>query len=483
MKETVLYERHFESRGKNGKGIMRAVGKLYSLGNQAPYFSLTNNNGCDHERILAAMPELRILADLHLSTKDGAPMHAVSNAGYHIRENDDEALARHLRIPLHEARDIIKEFFWVDRDMERARKDRCDNRVYQIKDILKGLPLDLYKSGAYSQLYSVQSRKPYNAPTLHKELGKAAAKLRAMFGMMRDPLRIRNVMVEDGYQKRGPSGNIPFHDAPRYPGWYSEGYDAELVGAISDTLLIEIWKGTHKTAGIGGVPKYGYDLQDVVKGELTRLVDMVNDITKAVEYKEGNTYEHAQVYIKDIIDSCLASYWQRQADEAIELLKGENVKLEEKEFDKDALLVRINGSVIEVSSTNDYGYLPMVDLDGIDYYVAESKEQAGEKAREYWADMAENDQQEFACIVGDATLIAWGIGKKAGLGSTKVSSLKEWLDLWLNTPEEQWASYDGKASKIEINCNLAEELGFDPNVAGKENDEEGWITVPAYRSK
>ncbi len=56
--------------------------------------------------------------------------------------------------------------------------------------------------------------------------------------------------------------------------------------------------------------------------------------------------------------------------------------------------------------------------------------------------MAENDSKEFVCMVGEETLVAWALGQYAGPGSTHVQSLNEWLDLWLNTPEEHFASYD-----------------------------------------
>jgi hypothetical protein len=107
--------------------------------------------------------------------------------------------------------------------------------------------------------------------------------------------------------------------------------------------------------------------------------------------------------------------------------------------------------------------------------VAETSEKAGEKAKLYWADMAEHDPSEFACLVGEETLIKWGMGQPAGPGSSKVRSMKEWLNLWVGTPEEQWASYDGKERTLYINKPLAEELGFDWN-----GDEE-WMPVVGYR--
>lgn len=95
---------------------------------------------------------------------------------------------------------------------------------------------------------------------------------------------------------------------------------------------------------------------------------------------------------------------------------------------------------------HDYGNT--VSEGRIEFKLFASREDAGEAAREYWADMAESDPKEFTCMVGEDTLIAWGLGKYAGPGSTRVKSLGEWLDLWLDTPEEHFASYDGEEREV-----------------------------------
>lgn len=85
---------------KDGNQIYRitAVGGLHKIGDQAPYFSLTgdidrahmglwveDSGGCIHEEILKHWPELKPLADLHLSDMDGVPMHAAANAWHWLR--------------------------------------------------------------------------------------------------------------------------------------------------------------------------------------------------------------------------------------------------------------------------------------------------------------------------------------------------------------------------------------------------------------
>jgi hypothetical protein len=74
---------------------LSATAKLYSLGDQAPYFSLTGElcnlrkrndpvemGGCMHEELVREWPELAPLAAIHLSDENGVPMHAVDNGAY-----------------------------------------------------------------------------------------------------------------------------------------------------------------------------------------------------------------------------------------------------------------------------------------------------------------------------------------------------------------------------------------------------------------
>ena len=133
--------------------------------------------------------------------------------------------------------------------------------------------------------------------------------------------------------------------------------------------------------------------------------------------------------------------------------------------------ITINGEELYVKHVWQGGYLPLVDCGGAgEYYVAEDSEQAGKRAREYWEDMARNDPKEFACIVSEEVLVSWALGRNAGPGRSKVSSLEEWLDLHLDCPEEQWGGYDGSEIEVEgVSDKLEEELGFIPAVAYRWN--------------
>ena len=129
----------------------------------------------------------------------------------------------------------------------------------------------------------------------------------------------------------------------------------------------------------------------------------------------------------------------------------------------EKLLILIEGEteIQEITDIKDYGYLPIIELeDGTEWYIAENHREAGEKAREYWEDLANDDPQEFACIVGEETLIKWGLGQYAGPGQAQVKSLNEWLDLHKDCPEETFANYDGYEKTAKINNHLMEELGF-----------------------
>jgi hypothetical protein len=113
--------------------------------------------------------------------------------------------------------------------------------------------------------------------------------------------------------------------------------------------------------------------------------------------------------------------------------------------------IKIDGTeAVEIASINDYGYTNVELEDGTEWYLFEDIKAAGKAAREYWKDLAENDPTEFTRLVGEKTLVNWGLGRYAGPGSTKVKSLDEWLDLWLDRPEEHFAGYDGVEYEYEI---------------------------------
>lgn len=115
--------------------------------------------------------------------------------------------------------------------------------------------------------------------------------------------------------------------------------------------------------------------------------------------------------------------------------------------------------VFDPDEVMDYGNLPLIKTtDGKEFYIAESSEDAGEKTREYWEDLAHDDPEEFASIVGAKNLIQWGLGNYAGPGYTQVTSLTEWLDLHLDAPHEHFAGYD--SIEREFKCKHPDWNGY-----------------------
>jgi hypothetical protein len=157
----------------------------------------------------------------------------------------------------------------------------------------------------------------------------------------------------------------------------------------------------------------------------------------------------------------------------MELKDSVDEKLEEiRDRVEDQLWIIIDGEIIDVDSVRDACETCPATLDAgrRDWYVDEDSETAGKRSRAYWKEMAENDPSELTCMVGEDTLVKWALNQYAGPGSTHVRNLEEWLDLWLDTPEEQWASYDSNESDVDF-CSeaLEEELGFKPTVAYRHN--------------
>jgi hypothetical protein len=193
---------------------------------------------------------------------------------------------------------------------------------------------------------------------------------------------------------------------------------------------------------------------------------------------QDNLIERQKKAIKDVLTVFVMPRWRREAEQAIAILQQPTYvdpELDEQLLDdprKDAL-IRIDKEILTCTNVCDNA----VDVDQRrTYTVFKDHEAAGEAARDYWKDMAENDSKEFVCIVGEETLVQWGLGQPAGPGSSSVCSLSEWLDLWLDTPEEHFAGYDG----LEIDCTISAALAEDMGIANPDDTE--WVDVVAYRN-
>lgn len=129
--------------------------------------------------------------------------------------------------------------------------------------------------------------------------------------------------------------------------------------------------------------------------------------------------------------------------------------------------IEIDGEHYIVKDVCAGGYLPLVTTEGgKEFYVARDAEHAGEKAREYWEDMANDDPAEFRCIIGDERLIAWALGRSDGFGFT---CAEDFFGAVGDAPQEEWASYDGHEREVGRVGRAIDEIGFCPTVAYRHN--------------
>lgn len=221
------------------------------------------------------------------------------------------------------------------------------------------------------------------------------------------------------------------------------------------------------------------------KNLLATLQELETDKGKAA-IRRGVVRAQLQAFMESVVAD-LRSGWEKTARECTAWLQesGPHASLGFDSFDMWQPCARIDGKIREVSC-DDHGDGWMI-ADGWRWYVFPDTDTAGEAAREYWADLAENDPEEFTCIVGKENLVQWAMGYSAGPGSAACSSLEEWLDLTATVPEEHFARYDGAEITIELNAAAMEACGFDYDDESDPEDSEDsgpnvhWFSVVAYR--
>ena len=120
------------------------------------------------------------------------------------------------------------------------------------------------------------------------------------------------------------------------------------------------------------------------------------------------------------------------------------------------------------NNCGDYAEVEIEQLSDRDTYptsilMFKCTEDAGQHARDYWEDYIHSESpEEVAEILCAETLIAWALGRPGGPGSAKVNSLSEWLDLYLEAPDEHFElSFDVEA----VGQNIIDIIGFKPTVA------------------
>jgi hypothetical protein len=135
----------------------------------------------------------------------------------------------------------------------------------------------------------------------------------------------------------------------------------------------------------------------------------------------------------------------------------------------DKQLYRKNFYTIAIDSIQSKEFGATVDLrdEGgnhiCELHLFKNMEQAGKDARDYWEEYVHGDRQMAIELLGVDTLMSWAYGELGGPGSVKVKNLEDWLDLYLENPDEHFES--GPFDIELIGENIVEELGFKPTVA------------------
>lgn len=146
---------------------------------------------------------------------------------------------------------------------------------------------------------------------------------------------------------------------------------------------------------------------------------------------------------------------------------------DDSEEDDPGSVLTIAGEVVEISRVFDLGNggQELTSLGGgRSWIVFEDAETAGQAARDYWAEMVQDDPEQFREMVGTESLTRWALGQSAGPGNAQVCSLEAWLDLYLDIPEEHFAGYDGEECEVDaVSADAEEEIGFAPGVAYRSN--------------
>ena len=141
------------------------------------------------------------------------------------------------------------------------------------------------------------------------------------------------------------------------------------------------------------------------------------------------------------------------------------IKFDRDEISTEGRFLVLNDDRLAYFNADNY---PVIEVPGKwgtdDVWLFASRKEAGEWARQSWVDRVEGDPDEAAMLLGTENLIRWALGMPAGPGTTKVNSLNEWLDLWLEMPEEELGE---EFEVVQVAEDLVERLGFVPRVAYK----------------
>ena len=142
-------------------------------------------------------------------------------------------------------------------------------------------------------------------------------------------------------------------------------------------------------------------------------------------------------------------------------------------FDKEVEGATVPGQKVMIIATSKliFSYLDTARYelpDGREAWFFKEHSVIGKMIRNYWEEMIESDPEEFTNVVGIKNLASWALGRPAGPGYIQVSSLQEWLDLFLDLPEEEMCDHFREGEIVEVKFSppdVVESLGFVPTVA------------------
>jgi hypothetical protein len=255
-------------------------------------------------------------------------------------------------------------------------------------------------------------------------------------------------------------------DGREYPVIY-QGLDVlELSGANPDTGLPMHFEANldyyFREGNEKGIRSYYPEIQelDLIQGiQLAQKAALVHRLT------DQNGHEVTPwLTLFSAVKKQAQAYWQSRIAQLKAIPDGTYWLTPEPEInEEESYFIRIDDGEEQLVTIDTYcsteGSLT-VNTGDAEYILFSDRETAGKAARAYWEDMARNDPKEFTCIVGSDTLISWALGNPDGPGSVKVDSLDEWLDLYLDSPEQHWAGYDGTECKVEVSPAIEDEYGY-----------------------
>ena len=139
------------------------------------------------------------------------------------------------------------------------------------------------------------------------------------------------------------------------------------------------------------------------------------------------------------------------------------MKFDRDEISTEGRFLVMNDKSLKYFNADNYPVIEVPGKWGTDeVWLFASRKEAGEWARQTWVDRIEGDPDEATTLLGAENLVRWALGMPAGPGTTKVNSLNEWFDLWLETPEDELGD---EFEVVQVAEDLVERLGFRPRVA------------------